>query len=80
MKGHIEDFGTGWFGVEIGLKEEEIDQLVAALQSLKKEKTHFHLRSEFEGSGGVGDIQFYYQPIEAPSDLELESSCKEVRS
>ncbi|MCP3852758.1 MAG: hypothetical protein GY694_21405 [Gammaproteobacteria bacterium] len=76
MQADLEDFKTGWYGLTLGLKSKEIDQLITTLQDLKKEKTHFHFRSEFEGAGGIGDIEFYFQTESQPSNLEIESSCK----
>ena len=74
MQSNIEDFKTGWYGISLGLKSDEIDQLIIALQKLKNERSHFHLRSDFEGSGGIGDIELYYQTDEQPSNLAIESS------
>ena len=76
MRADIEDFETGWYGLTLGLKEAEIDELINTLRDLKKYKTHFHLRSEFEGEGGVGDIEIYYQSDSVPDNLTLESSCR----
>ena len=76
MRSDIEDFKTGWYGLTLGLRESEIDELISTLQDLKKYKTHFHLRSEFEGKGGVGDIEIYYQSEEVQDNLKLEPSCR----
>ena len=62
MHVEIEDFKTGWYGIGIGIRENEIDILIEQLKKMKQEKTqHFHLSSEFEGDGGIGDIEFYLQ-------------------
>ena len=76
MRSDIEEFNTGWYGLTIGLRDSEIDELIGTLRELKKYKTHFHLRSKFEGEGGVGDIEIYYQNDEVPDNLTLESSCR----
>lgn len=56
----LEDFKTGWYGIGIGLREKEIDILIEQLIRLKADKKqHFHISSEFEGDGGVGDMEFY---------------------
>lgn len=75
MEASVEDFGTGWYGVRIGLKADDIDELIVALRALKQEKTHFHLRSDFEGDGGVGDVEMYLQSDEEFSNLDLEAGC-----
>ena len=74
MNADLEDFETGWFGLSVGLKEHEIDELIGALEDLKKYKTHFHFRSDFEGNGGIGDIEVYYEKEGVPNGLKLESS------
>ena len=76
MKADLEDFETGWYGLTLGLKESEIDELVKTLTQLKEYKTHFHLRSAFEGEGGIGDIEIYYQDDSASNNLTLEPSRK----
>jgi hypothetical protein len=74
MKADIEDFKSGWYGLTLGMKSDEIDDLISALKNLKENKNHFHFRSEFEGVGGVGDIEIYWQPNEGESNLELDVS------
>ena len=76
MKTDLNDFKTGWFGIQIGLKAHEIGDLIDALEGLKKYRTHFHLRSEFKGEGGVGDIEIYIQPDDQPSNMEIEASVE----
>ena len=74
MKVEIEDFNTGWFGLVVGIKNSEIDQLINALNKMKETNGHFHLRSDYEGSGGVGDIEFYSQDEKEKNNIELETS------
>lgn len=38
MRVEIEDFKTGWFGLTVGMKKIEIDQLIDALNNLKEGK------------------------------------------
>lgn len=75
MKGEIEDFGTGWFGLRLGIKESEIDQLIAALTDLRSSRSHFHIRSSFEGKPGIGDIELYWTTEEGHQNLEVDSSA-----
>ena len=70
----IEDFRTGWFGVRIGIKEREIDEFISALQILKQRKDHFHLRSDYEGPGGIADIEVYLQAQNVMNNMELAIS------
>jgi len=58
----IEDFKTGWYGINISIRKNEIDILIDQLNQLKKDKQqHFHISNDYEGEGGVGDIEFNIQ-------------------
>ncbi len=68
----IENFKTGWYGISIGIKEAEIDRLIDGLRGLKKNKDeHFHARSDYDGDGGVGDIEFYVELENTKDNMEL---------
>jgi hypothetical protein len=41
MQAGLEDFKTGWYGLTLGVKADEIEKLIAALQYLKAGKEHF---------------------------------------
>lgn len=61
----------GWVGISLGLKREEIDQLISLLSGLKDvPDQHFHLSSKYEGGSGVGDIEIYVQGDE-PSNMSV---------
>ena len=72
MQAKLVDFATGWFGLEIGLSDRDIAQLIEKLTSLRSSKGHFHARSDFSGPPGVGDIEFYWVDSAADSSLVLE--------
>ena len=74
MRINIEDFKTGWYGLDIGLKNDEIDLFIDALKNLKQNKDHFHIRSDCDGSGGVNDIEFYYQDKNTKNNMKLDIS------
>jgi hypothetical protein len=60
----LEDFKTGWYGVAIYLREEEIDVLIERLSELRESKDqHFHMSisGDREGEGGIADIEFSVQ-------------------
>lgn len=76
MQADLEDFKTGWYGLTLGVKHDDIDQLIAALQHLKTSKNHFHFRSDFQGNGGIGDIEFYYQTDDNNDNLVIERDAK----
>ena len=71
MHVEIEDFKTGWYGLTIGLKKNEINQLISALKALQKKDNHFHIRGDYNGPGGVGDIEFYIQDENQQNNLEF---------
>jgi hypothetical protein len=62
MHAKLTDFRTGWYEIAIGLREEEIDILIALLQQLQKGIIH-HAQAggDYEGEGGIGDVTFYLQ-------------------
>ena len=71
----LDDFETGWFGVSIGIKSSEIDLLIEALTKLKKNNDyHFHIRSKYEGQGGIGDIEFYTDDEGTSDNSDIDSS------
>ena len=72
MQAKLEDFATGWFGLEIGLSDKDIVLLIDRLNALRVSKGHFHARSDFSGTPGIGDIQFYWAEGGSDSNLVLE--------
>jgi hypothetical protein len=71
MRTELEDWKNGWYGVLLGISAEEINVLIERLQMLKAEPDqHFHLRSTYEGDGGLGDITIYVQDPAEPSNME----------
>ncbi|MEN0040676.1 MAG: hypothetical protein AAF764_04995 [Pseudomonadota bacterium] len=61
MRVDLEDFGTGWVGLQIGIEDQEIDKLIGLLASLRTgDLDHFHIFSTSfeEQKNGVADIQF----------------------
>lgn len=72
MHTDLEDFNTGWFGVSIGMKATEIDKLIENLELLKEdENQHFHLSGDFDGEGGVGDIEIYIQGKDETDNMSI---------
>ena len=61
MRVEIRDYKTGWIGVEICLKDKDVDALVNSLKSLKhlEPGQHFNLSNlKLDGSVGVVSIEF----------------------
>lgn len=71
----LDDWKNGWFGVEFGIRAEEIDSLIASLRMLQRDgNQHFHISSDYKGPGGVGDIMIYVQSGDEVSNMESPSS------
>lgn len=69
MRAEIEDFGTGWYQVNLRLKPDEIDGLVDALRRLQ-EDSHFHLIGDHkQEGGGVADIEISFQGSHEVSNM-----------
>lgn len=75
MYASLEDFKTGWYGVSLALTRSDIDRLIDALTTLKSTKGHFHLRSDFQGSGGIGDVEVSIQSDHEDSNLTLDTAA-----
>jgi hypothetical protein len=60
MRCEIESLETGWYKLFLRIREDEIADLVAALQGLRGDR-HFHLMSSFEDQLGVADIEISLQ-------------------
>ncbi len=70
MHSKLNDWKNGWYGIELSLKKEEIDRVISLLQMLKDEPDqHFHLSSDYKGTGGVGDIEVSVQAADEPSNM-----------
>ena len=72
MQVKLDDFNTGWFGLAVGLTDDDIASLIEKLGTLREHRGHFHARSDFSGESGVGDIEFYWAEPSAPANLVLE--------
>jgi len=57
MYSKLEDWKNNFFGIELGLSLNEIDELIELLQMIKADdEQHFHISSDYKGQGGIGDI------------------------
>jgi hypothetical protein len=72
MHGKIEDFGTGFYGIELLVSQKDIENLISSLKKLREGVGyHFHLRGDFENSSGIADVMFAMKGAE-PDNLDLE--------
>jgi hypothetical protein len=70
MHSKVERWKNGWFGVELGLSLDDIDRLIDSLEMLKREPDqHFHLSSDYKGTGGLGDFTLYVQTTDEPNNM-----------
>ena len=57
MYSKLEDWKNDFFGIELGLSLNEIDELIELLQMIKADdEQHFHISSDYKEKGGIGDI------------------------
>ncbi len=74
MKVQIEDFETGWYGLSLGVKKEDIKALIKAFKQLEENQNHFHLRNNMEGNSGVADIEIFFQEDSEENNMDLDIS------
>ena len=67
-----EDWKNGWSGIRIGIDLNEIDRLIESLNSIKNDPDqHFHISSDYKGTGGVGDIEISLRNPKQPHNMTL---------
>ena len=73
MKTKVEIFPSGWIGLSLSLKAEEIDVLISRLQYLKsKSDGHFHFHgADHSGTPGIADIEISFSPPEEADDMKI---------
>lgn len=70
----MEDWKNGWFGINLFVAPAEINRLIDLLRMLERDPDqHFHISSDYKGSGGIGDIQIAVLPKEGESNMHLTS-------
>lgn len=73
MRYELNDFGSGWTGPDLGLSYQEIEELIQCLKKLQQgEVDHLHFRNDFQGSGGLADVEIYIDSEPANHALKLE--------
>ena len=74
MRVDIEDWKNGWLGIDIGIRQDEINRLIDLLRVLeRKPDQHFHISSDYEGTGGIGNIRVSVLPTDVDSNMHLTS-------
>ena len=74
MNTKLEKFDSGWVGLSLALRAEEIDLLLRRLNELKSgDIKHFHFRNEdFESQEGVADIEITTIGEDEPSNMIID--------
>jgi len=70
----IEDFKTGFFGVSIVLKKDDITKLIECLLHLRDDPDvdHFHCIGDYSSTPGVADISFGVQDESIPDNMDIQ--------
>ena len=72
MNVNIQDFKTGWFGIQVGLTDSDITLLIERLQSLQQQRGHFHFRrNDFSPTSGIADVELFWTD-QAPQNMVIE--------
>jgi hypothetical protein len=62
----LKEIKDKWIGLRIYLDPTEIDELIESLANIRDAPDqHFHIRSSYNGEGGVGDIEI---AVRAPTE------------
>jgi hypothetical protein len=72
MRAKLNDWKNGWYGIELSLDQDEIDDLIKLLQMIKADpEQHFHISSDYKEAGGLGDIEISRRTDEQKSNMSL---------
>jgi hypothetical protein len=68
----IEDWKNGWSGINVGIDPDEIDQFIVLLKMIKEDPDqHFHIFSDYKGTGGIGDIEVFIRSENEKHNMNL---------
>ena len=74
MNVDIKDIGNGWSEIGIGVTSSDIHALIAGLTALEQRRDHFHIRSDFSGEPGIGDIEIYWVEEDSSRNMTVDTS------
>lgn len=75
MKIEISELNAGWFRIVLGLKTEDVDEMIMMLKTLKKDKKkRFHLINKFKEESGVSDFEFFVLKPSEEDNLQIADS------
>ena len=77
MKAELEKWKEGWYGLSLGIRNDEIDHFISLLQELKKNNDqHFHISSDCNGTPGIGGIEIYVKAAAEEDNMYFSSLAK----
>lgn len=77
MRVELEDWKNGSSGLHIGVSKAELPRLIELLQILHADpEQHFHISSDNQAAGGIGDIEIYVKAPEEKDNMRLSSRAK----
>ena len=73
MRATCNEFESGWIGITLELRPEEVDVMIDRLQSLKGGSIgHFHIVQEkWSGKTGIADIEVSINGGDQPDDMVI---------
>ncbi|CAD1786710.1 hypothetical protein XSP_000352 [Xanthomonas euroxanthea] len=76
MRGEIDDWNNGWYGITLALSPAEIDCMIGLLTRLRDDpEQHFHISSNYSDAGGLGDIEVYVSEADVASNMHIGSAA-----
>jgi len=77
MIAELEKWKEGWQGLSIGLRNDEIDQLISLLNEIRRDNDqHFHISSDCKGEPGIGGVEIYVKTNTQEDNMYLTSLAK----
>ncbi|MCC6140397.1 MAG: hypothetical protein IT389_07255 [Nitrospira sp.] len=68
----IEDWKNGWSGISVGIDPDEINRFIELLKMIRENpEQHFHVSSDYKGTGGVGDIEVFIRGENEEHNMSL---------
>jgi hypothetical protein len=74
MKIQLEQYESGWYTINVGLKASDIDNFILLLQKLKEEENqHFPIVNNYcdPDTGKLESMEFYLQELEGGDNMTL---------
>jgi hypothetical protein len=74
MRYSLERFPSGWIGLSLSLRPEEVDRLISLLQAIKSEGGHFHFAAtDWSENDGLADVEIDIQGESETDNMTMSS-------